>query len=471
VPPQLALLISLALSAWLIYRDQEARDVDLASWVPTFWVLILASRPLSTWFGLGGTSAGYEYSVEGSPVDRLGFLLLIAAAFAITVQRRVQWSLVISRNKMLFVFYLYLLISVLWASSSLVSFKRWLKDFGDIVVAMVILSDEHPVAVFKTVFIRCACLLIPLSLVFIRYFPDLGRRYNVHSGLMEATGVTFQKNSLGAMVLVSGLILMWDLSKRLGRRAKGVKRVELLLLVGVLLIGAYLLWVSDSKTATLCLAIGGGIILSERLPLLQQHTKRFVPYSIIAVLGFFVLVRVFNIQELVLQSLGRDTTFTGRTDVWQTLLNLKTNPIIGTGFCDIWSNASYRKLMPDWVAFSAHNGYVEMYLDGGMVGVGLLVLMLLAVASKINRHLQKEDDYAILRFSVLLITAIYNFSESIYGRISPGWFVFLLVALDYHPSRTRVPAPSRNKRMRSRQNRNNKHWSASVNSPSIHVPS
>jgi hypothetical protein len=30
-----------------------------------------------------------------------------------------------------------------------------------------------------------------------------------------------------------------------------------------------------------------------------------------------------------------------------------------------------------------------------------------------------------------LITVIYNFSESVYGRIGPGWFLFIVAALDY----------------------------------------
>ena len=48
----------------------------------------------------------------------------------------------------------------------------------------------------KAVFIRCTYLLVPLSLIFVRYFPELGRRYSPHTGSLEIIGVTFQKNSL-----------------------------------------------------------------------------------------------------------------------------------------------------------------------------------------------------------------------------------------------------------------------------------
>ena len=97
-----------------------------------------------------------------------------------------------------------------WAEASGVSFKRWFKDFGNIVVALVILTEVDPPRALRAVFLRCAYLLLPLSIVYIRYFPDLGRRYNIHSGDMEAIGVTFQKNSLGALVLICSLVIIWE---------------------------------------------------------------------------------------------------------------------------------------------------------------------------------------------------------------------------------------------------------------------
>ena len=102
------------------------------------------------------------------------------------------------------------MVSVLWAHSPLASFKRWFKEFGNIVVLLVILTEEDPQQAIRAVFVRCGFVLIPLSLVFVRWFPDLGRHYNIHSGEMEAVGVTCQKNSLGVMILACSLLIFWD---------------------------------------------------------------------------------------------------------------------------------------------------------------------------------------------------------------------------------------------------------------------
>jgi exopolysaccharide production protein ExoQ len=187
--PHLVLLAAFAIFWWLIKRDTAARKgTSCATWVPTLWVGIIASRNLSAWLGFGGATD----SLEGSPLDRLFFFGMIIAAFVVLSRRRLIWSSIIADNWAIFLFYGFLLLSVLWAEHPFVSFKRWFKEFGNILVVLIILTEEDPLEAFRAVFMRCAYVLLPLSVVFIRYFPDLGRYYSLHSGQMEAVGVTCQ---------------------------------------------------------------------------------------------------------------------------------------------------------------------------------------------------------------------------------------------------------------------------------------
>src|SRR6266487_3368493 len=204
---KLILLASLVLSWWLIRRDTARREgVSSAIWIPTLWVAIIGSRPVSMWLGFGGG----ENTLEGSPLDSIVFFVLIFAAFITLARRRLNWSVVISENWPIFLFYAFLLVSVLWANSPLVSFKRWFKEFGNIAVLLVILTERNPQQALRAVFVRCAYLMLPLSVVFIRFFPSMGRFYSIHGGEGEITGVTTQKNSLGVLLLVCGLVLLWD---------------------------------------------------------------------------------------------------------------------------------------------------------------------------------------------------------------------------------------------------------------------
>lgn len=416
---------------WLIRRDSARREgISTALWIPTLWSFILLSRPLSMWLGFGG---GID-TMEGSPLDRLFYFGMIGLAFVIVANRGIEWGPFVVRNWPVMMFYGYLLVSVMWAESPFVSTKRWIKDFGNIFVALVILTERNPIQAIRAVFVRCAYVLFPLSIVFLRYLPELGRRYT-RSGGLEVTGVTTQKNSLGILVTVCGLFLLWDWLEKSREDWAKLGMVERRLPILFLLIGIYLLYLCDSQTSILCLIVGSGVMLSGKLPFLRGRVGAMGTYTVVAILAYLLLDEMFGLKDAILGAMGRDSSFTGRTDVWRELLALKTDWLIGTGFLSFWSDMSYQSRLPDWVAFSAHNGYLETYIDGGMIGVLFLVLMLLVIGFRANRRLAFGGNYALAQFAVLLMMLIGNFSESHFARMGPMWFLFLLTALEV-PERT-----------------------------------
>src|SRR4051794_9891775 len=96
---RIILLVSLGFFAWLIKLDVSRRKgLSLAIWIPTLWVGIIASRPLSAWLGFGGA----ENSLEGSPLDRLFFFGFIIAALITVARRQVDWAQLVSSNWPLF---------------------------------------------------------------------------------------------------------------------------------------------------------------------------------------------------------------------------------------------------------------------------------------------------------------------------------------------------------------------------------
>ena len=67
------------------------------------------------------------------------------------------------------------LVSLLWSDFPDVAFKRWTKALGDLVMVLVVLSDREPISAVKRLFSRTEFLLIPLSVLLIKYYPTLGR--------------------------------------------------------------------------------------------------------------------------------------------------------------------------------------------------------------------------------------------------------------------------------------------------------
>lgn len=428
----LAALFVWGFGFWLIRKDTAERGgFSPALWIPTLWAFILISRPLSFWLGAGGGTD----SLEGSPMDRLFYFLMIALALIVLMKRNMDWGAIVSQNWPIFLLYGFFLVSVLWADSPFSSFKRWFKDLGNVFVALVILTEPRPAEAIRAVFVRCAYILIPLSVVFLRWFPSLGRYYS-RSGGLQVTGVTTQKNSLGILVVISGLILLWDWYERLEKGGPR-SRLDRYLPLAMLAMGIYLLYQCNSQTSILCLILGSAIISTIQLPWLRRRVGALGIYSLIAIAVYALLDWCFGLSEVILGMMGRDTTFTGRTDVWRELLALKTDPWFGTGFLSFWSDQSYQVQLPNWIAFSAHNGYLETYIDGGFIGLFFLAILMVAVALKANRRLGASGNYAVVQFSILVVTLVGAFSESHFARMSPLWFIFLLSALEWPRSRSR----------------------------------
>ena len=88
----------------------------------------------------------------------------------------------------------------------------------------------------------------------------------------------------------------------------------------------------------------------------------------------------------VVEALGRNTTLTGRTEIWDDLFRMDFSPWVGTGFESFWlgERADYMANRYYFHPNQAHNGYIEMYVNLGLIGVGFLVLLMASGTGKLR---------------------------------------------------------------------------------------
>src|SRR5712691_958017 len=146
MPPILALALTLLFIAFLFRREcsQEYKPSP-ALWIPCIWLMILGSRGVSQWLNLGPPLQSSDDLLEGSPIDRAVFLLLIVAGLVVLWRRHISWSEVFCNNVWLTLFFLYCALSILWSDVPFVASKRWLKALGDPMMALIILTEPEPV--------------------------------------------------------------------------------------------------------------------------------------------------------------------------------------------------------------------------------------------------------------------------------------------------------------------------------------
>ena len=437
---QIVLASSLLFSLWLIVQDIRRRKaVSMAVWVPTLLLMILSSRHPQQWI-TGGIVNVQEMGNDAasSPLDAGFFLLTILVSAAIAIFRGVRWLRIFASNKFLMALYLYFLVSAAWSGDPVGSIKRLFKDFGLIFVASVLFSENDPLDAIRAIYYRSAALLFPLSIVFTKYYPDYGRAYTV-TGDMMFTGVTTQKNSLGEIVLFFTLFLLWDCLQPPQPRRVSKWIIAKWDRIALILIGLRLLQLSQSKTAMLCIIVGGALLLRGRW-MITKPINRFAYVSAISLPFLVFFSQEFSsIIAPVVESMGRNMTFTGRTDIWNQITIKTVNPLLGAGYWNFWGgpggyaiSLAMRTVVPN-----AHCGYVDMYLDGGTIGLVLLFLMLTAYAALLTRQMSRTDDaqrYLRMRFVILIVAIIYNLSESTFFRIGPLWFTFLLMLITFPAS-------------------------------------
>jgi exopolysaccharide production protein ExoQ len=430
MPPDLALLLWLILLLGLLRWD-PARDAgtSLALWIPVIWVFTVGSRLPSQWLGTSYGS-GIQALEEGNPLDRVIFSALMLLAIGILISRSFKWGNFVSRNLALILLVSFALVSVVWSDFPLVSLKRWFRDLGNYLVILVILSDPRPIKALSTVLRRVCYLLIPLSILLIKYYPQIGMQYSFWTGDAMFVGATTSKNMLGVACLVSGIFFFWDTVTHWSNRKE--PRTKRIIMINFAFIGMtlWLLNHANSATSSVCLAIGCAVILAAHSRSFKLHPtflKAVIP-TCCCIYG--ILAYGFDFNGDLAGVIGRDPTLTGRTNIWRAVLSTNTNPIIGTGYESFWLGPRLNQV---WQVAGhvneAHNGYLEVYLNLGLIGMFLLFVFLIAGYVAICKRLSSPFAPASLGLSFWTIMIFYNVTESAAFNGQFLWVIFLLVII------------------------------------------
>jgi O-antigen ligase len=272
-------------------------------------------------------------------------------------------------------------------------------------------------------------LLVPLSILLIKYFPYLARQYEAWSGNVQFVGAATSKNMLGAVCLISGIFFFWDTvarwSDRKERRNKWIIRLNAVFILMTL----WLLSLSSSATSKVCLVIGCAVIVAAYSGVVRRHPA-LLKVSIPAIFCLYLTLAFgLGLNGQLAAQLGRDPTLTDRTIIWNTLLSVHTNPLIGTGYESFWLGPRLQQVWQVVAGINeAHNGYLDMYLNLGCVGVVFLVAFLLASYGTIWKQFARSHTLASLSLGVWTALLFYNVTEVAFkGGLL--WLAFLLGAM------------------------------------------
>lgn len=418
------------LTLFLLDRDENAWT-SKALWIPVIWLLINGSRPVSQWLETGPTIAQADLYLDGSPLDALVWAILLASGVAVLFSRRGQVWTLLRANGPILLFFSFCALSIVWSDYPFIAFKRWIKAAGDVVMILIVLTDLNPEVAIRRFISRAGFVLIPVSVLFIKYYPDLGRSYNPWTWIPMYSGVTTFKNLLGMTCLVCGLGSLWCFVAAYEDK-EDTRRVRHLIAHGVILaMVLWLFWMADSMTSLSCFIMAGGVMIA-----VSQVRSARKPVVIHILVAAVVLVSIFALfldsGGGLIESLGRDSTLTGRSAIWNAVLSLDHSPFLGTGFESFWLGRRLQEVLSLTKMKGiqeAHNGYLEIYLNLGWVGITLLALLIMAGYRNVIAMFRRDPRAGRIRLAFFIVAVVYSFTEAGFKMLAPVWICFLLAVM------------------------------------------
>lgn len=430
MPQMIAIAAAVACIAGLFIMEAEPGErTSWALWLPLLWCLLNGTRSASEWIH-GPSSQSLERYSEGTPLDAAIYGVMILLAVLVLNFRAQQVRKFMQMNPALIVFMSYCAASILWSDVPVVAFKRWIKEMGDVVMVLVVLTDPRPLAAIKRLFARISMVFVFGSIVCILFLPKYGIEYDPVENVTYYSGMMSQKNQLGLSCLVAGLGSFWLLLCALEKPRHLRRRWRWMLYAALFAGNVSLIALANSITSLSCLVESSLVMLLTRHPWVRKRTGRIVAVSCSAV-GLAIFAIFLDSAGGLLHVVGRTSSLTGRTDIWRAVLALHTNPLVGIGYESFWLG---KRLEYVWDVthqhgiLQAHNGYIEIYLNLGWIGLILLGWMVVAAYRSTLHAFHRDPRAGMLGIAFLTAALMFNVSEAGFRMMTLIWFAFLLVS-------------------------------------------
>jgi O-antigen ligase len=348
------------------------------------------------------------------PYTAILFLGIYIATLLLIVQRWKSFVRIAQKNIWIWLLVGIVLASVLWSVAPDITQRRSFMMLGTTLFG-VYLAVRYTLREQLQLLAWVFGIIIVLSILFAIALPSYGlmtfQEGGAHAGAWR--GVITHKNTFGRLMNLSGIVfLLLAISNPI------VYRKHRWVAWAGFVLSAALILLSTSKTALVVF-----LTMMLLLPLyraLRGKYTQVVPFMIalVLVVGSTSTLLIDNLP-VIATALGRDLTLTGRTDIWEAMLEtISERPLFGYGFNAFWIDwdhevTAYVWKRLEWECPNAHNGVMDLLAELGLSGL-IVFLISYAIACvrgvvwlRMTRTI--EGVWPLMYFSFLLM---YNITES-----------------------------------------------------------
>lgn len=188
------------------------------------------------------------------------------------------------------------------------------------------------------------------------------------------------------------------------------KRTIILFLVA--LISSIKVWSATSLVAIFLL-----IFFLILIKVLKKHNFKMLFLTYIVAFFSIIIFRLQNIfKYIIVDILGKDLTFTGRTFIWDYVIEyIKAKPILGYGY--EYGAIRFAKGY-NYHSYHAHNIILEILYQTGICGLIIIILIMKLIIKKLEEYKQnaiaKILAFALFIYMIMMLMEAFSFEYFFY---------------------------------------------------------
>lgn len=359
---------------------------------------------------------------EGSAALRTLFMGIYALAGMLALLRWKRTLRAPLRDPLTILVIGFAVLSAIWSIEPNLTIQRSAALILTTAFGMYVAIRYSAIALLRCLLAALGAAML-LSLVLGIFVPDLGISSGATAGSWQ--GAYTHKNTLGKYAALTTVLAIVHL-----RSEKGWRWLS----ISTLFLALPLLALSRSQTAAIVLATLLALLPMTSVIRWKTRTGAPVLAGSLFLAGAVGMMVAANF-EIALAAIGRDATFTGRTSLWVAVIDAALDrPALGVGYSAFWASGGalvdHVRDAAGWRADGAHNGFLDVWLELGAVGLVLLLFALArATRAAIRLVRQTEASEAALPLLCIAFVVLTNLSEGgILTQNNLVWVLFVMSA-------------------------------------------
>lgn len=370
--------------------------------------------------------------IEGLPslrVLRIALIVVVLATFLLTAKPRLSLPRTLGPLSLI-MFGSYQLLSSLWSPSTWDGAAQGASFLLMVIAAMTAARKFQADRMRRIVIVSLGSILAVGAAVSI-FIPTIGQEASTAlAGSWR--GLAVQKNLFASLGAILAIFLFAGLGERPTDRPP--RRHRLLLHMCGFICAVSLVLLAGSRGGLLLLGVGTFTILGFRSS--RHRSLRIWLVGLMVLFGALIVLASSSVDDQSLSVSGYELNSSSRFAIWSFGLNaLSEVPVFGFGLDGFWTPLRIDVFLQEhgWALPNLHNGYLSIVVEGGIVGLGLLLLALISLVARLVGDYLRGDDDTALPLALAATLIVSNLFENHLGQsLNPLTFIPLLFMFGTH---------------------------------------